>query len=81
MHSDGRWCEGVVGWEDESTPVLTIVIGTIWGTGEDIMPSANMLVSCREEGLEGYALEDVGVGGMGSDEWWGTLGNVLVLSC
>lgn len=39
MHADGGGCEGVVGGEDESTPVLAVVIGCIWGAGEDVMPS------------------------------------------
>ena len=44
VHSDGGRCEGVVWGEDERAPVLTIVVGCVWWTGEDIMPSVGRLV-------------------------------------
>lgn len=42
MHADGGGCEGVVGGEDEGSPVLAVVVGCIWGAGEDIMPFKNV---------------------------------------
>jgi len=42
VHADGGGCEGVVGGEDEGSPVLAVVVGCIWGAGEDIMPFKNV---------------------------------------
>jgi hypothetical protein len=39
VHPDCGGCEGVVGWEDQGAPVLSIVIGCVWGAGEDVVPS------------------------------------------
>jgi hypothetical protein len=52
MHSDCGGCEGVVGRENQGAPILTIVIGCVWGAGEDIMPSVRRLAGKRE-GEEG----------------------------
>lgn len=80
MHSDCRWGEWVVGREDEGAPVLAIVIWGIGRTGENIMPPRDgSVLVCL--GVEGYALEDVAVGGVGGDEWRGILCDVLVFSC
>jgi len=55
VHADGGGCEGVVGGEDEGSPVLAVVVGCIWGAGEDIMPSGG-ISECRLVGRWG---EDV----------------------
>ncbi len=40
VHSNCWRREGVVGWEDEGPPVLAIMVRSIWGSGEDVVPSA-----------------------------------------
>lgn len=44
MHTDCGWCEGVVRWEHEGSPVLAVVVGSVWGSGEDVVPSVMLLV-------------------------------------
>lgn len=41
VHADRGRGEGVVRWEDEGPPVLALVVGSVFGTGEDVVPSAN----------------------------------------
>ncbi len=50
MHSDGGGCEGVVGWEDQGAPVLAVMVGCIWGTGEDVVPSVEYQWTVETEG-------------------------------
>ena len=38
VHPDCRGREGVVGWEEESAPVLTIVVGGFGRAREDVVP-------------------------------------------
>lgn len=38
VHANGRRCEGVVGWEDEGSPVLAIVVGRLLGAGDYVVP-------------------------------------------
>lgn len=43
MHSDRRWCEWIIGWEDERTPVLAIVVWGFLRASDYVMPP--MIVS------------------------------------
>jgi len=38
VHADCGWSEGVFGGKGESSPVLTVVIGSVWWAGEDVVP-------------------------------------------
>lgn len=38
MHADRGWGEGIVGWEEESSPVLTALVRRRWRASEDIVP-------------------------------------------
>lgn len=38
MHTDRRWSKGIGGWEEEGAPVLAVHVGSIWGTGKDVVP-------------------------------------------
>ena len=38
MHTDGWWSKGIGGWEKKGAPVLAIHIGSVWWTGEDVVP-------------------------------------------
>lgn len=38
MHADCGWSEGVFGGKGESSPVLAVVIGSVWWAGEDVVP-------------------------------------------
>lgn len=51
MHPDCRRCEGVGGWEKESTPVLAIFIGSFGWAGDDVVPPVRKVVIslCCEE--------------------------------
>lgn len=40
-HTDGRWLIGIVGGEDERAPVLTALVWSIFGTGDDVVPSVD----------------------------------------
>ena len=40
MHADCGGSEGVVGWEDESSPVLAAVVRGVLGSCDDVMPSS-----------------------------------------
>lgn len=42
VHTDCWWCERVVGWENESAPVLAAFIGGLGWAGEDIVPFENV---------------------------------------
>lgn len=80
MHSYGGWCEGIICWEDERAPVLAVMVRGIWRAGKDIMPSADVSISCNllGEGWRGNVLQNVGLGGVSGDEWRGICGNGLV---
>lgn len=48
MHSDRGGCEGVGGWEHESTPILAIFIGSVGWAGDDVVPPArNIMIRIR----------------------------------
>lgn len=49
MHSDCGRSEGVIGWEDEGSPVLAIVVRCCWRSSYDIMPSIQFF-SCDVQG-------------------------------
>lgn len=56
VHADGRRGKGVVGREDERSPVLAVVVGCLLRAGEDIVPSA--VVSIRSgRTMSGRTLE------------------------
>ena len=38
MHTDRGWSERIGGREEERAPVLTVHVGGVWGTGEDVVP-------------------------------------------
>ncbi len=38
MHTDGGRGEGVSGREEERTPVLAVVVGSVGGPGQDVVP-------------------------------------------
>ena len=38
VHADGRGSKGVVGWEDESSPVLAVFVGGVGWAGQDVVP-------------------------------------------
>lgn len=38
MHADCGWGERVFGGKGESSPVLAVVIGSVWWAGEDVVP-------------------------------------------
>lgn len=38
VHADRGWMERVGGWEEEGAPVLTVHVGCVWGTGQDVVP-------------------------------------------
>ncbi len=48
MHSDRGRREGVVGREDQGSPVLTIMVGCVWWAGENVVPSARKSVDVPE---------------------------------
>lgn len=50
MHADRGRGEGVVGREDEGAPVLALVVRSVFGAGEDVVPPARMLVVVRRIG-------------------------------
>lgn len=39
MHADCGRSEWVVGWEDEGAPILTAMVGSVFGTGDYVVPS------------------------------------------
>lgn len=43
MHADRRRRKWVVGGEDESAPILTLVIGSIFRPGENVVPPSRTL--------------------------------------
>ena len=38
VHADRGWGKGIGGWEEESTPVLAVDVGSIWRAGEYVVP-------------------------------------------
>lgn len=38
MHADRGWSKRVGRWEEQSAPVLAVHVGSVWGTGEDVVP-------------------------------------------
>lgn len=48
MHSDCGGGKGVVWGKDQGAPVLTVVVWSIWGSGEDVVPSREEVVSWLE---------------------------------
>lgn len=38
MHTDCRGSEGIVGWEHEGAPVLAVVVGCLFWTGDYVVP-------------------------------------------
>lgn len=38
VHTDGGWCEGVVGGKDEGAPVLAAGVDCVGWAGEDVVP-------------------------------------------
>ena len=38
VHADGGRGEGVSGREEERAPVLAVVVGSVGGTGQDVVP-------------------------------------------
>ena len=38
MHADGGRGEGVGGREEERAPVLAVVVGSVGGAGQDVVP-------------------------------------------
>jgi hypothetical protein len=59
MHSDCGGSEGVVGWEDESAPVLSIVVGRCWRAGDNVVPSIHFVsrrVHAEDKAREGRTL-------------------------
>jgi hypothetical protein len=48
VHADCGRCEGVVGGEDESAPILAAVVWGAWWAGEDVVPeSADSLAPAK----------------------------------
>lgn len=84
MHTDRGRGEGVVGWEDERAPVLTAVVGSVLGSCDDVMPSGELYVSRWLDTIEASSgrclLQDVGLGGVGSDVRRGVLSDGFVFA-
>lgn len=59
MHSYGRGLEGV-GWREcEGAPVLTVVVGSVGGPGEDVVPFENVGVTWVSDDEWRWVLGDV----------------------
>lgn len=82
MHADGGRGEGVVGREEEGSPVLAIFVRCFWRAGKDIVPSASEGEGVSYNELErggqrhGDELEDIRFRGMGYD-----IGRWILLDC
>jgi hypothetical protein len=65
VHTNCRRSEGIVGREDERPPVLTVMVGSIWRTGDYIVPSVGKLL-VYEGGCanKDNSLEDILFAGM-----------------
>jgi hypothetical protein len=49
VHSDCGGSKGVVWREYQGAPVLAVVVWSVWGSGEDVVPSREeVLVGLRE---------------------------------
>lgn len=82
MHADGGRGEGVVGREEEGSPVLTIFVRCFGRAGKDIVPSASEGEGVSYNELErggkrhGDELEDIRFRGVGYD-----IGRWILLDC
>lgn len=42
MHADSRRSKRVIGWEEERSPILAVMVWRIWRTRENIVPFQNI---------------------------------------
>lgn len=48
VHADGGGREGIGGREDESAPILAVMVGRVGGASEDVVPSRDGLSNAIE---------------------------------
>ena len=42
MHTDSRRSKRVIGWEEERSPILAVMVRRIWRACEDVVPFQNV---------------------------------------